>query len=123
VILSDPAGGVRQYSSSEVQALGKYVKAGHPIVGTFVTFQWDTIDNRALAPLFGLSSSLTYNTAIISNEFMKVHQPCLFHNITGTSWQSLGYNYSQGPASGTWTGNLSFAGAVAESDNYTGIVA
>ncbi len=123
VILSDPAGGVQQYAPSEVEALGKYVKAGHPILGTYVMFQWGSVDNRALAPLFGLSSSLTYGNVNISNEFMKLYEPCLFHKIYGTSWQSRGYNSSQVSASGTWTGNLSVAGAVADSDNYAGIVA
>jgi hypothetical protein len=122
VILSDPAGGGQQYSSAEVAAIAKYVKAGHSILGTFLTFQNETYDNRALAPIFGLSSSLTYDYVGISNEFTKVTSACLFNKIPGPVGKSNGYPYSQVPSSGSWMGNLGAAIAGAESDSYVGVI-
>jgi len=124
VILSDPAGGNQQYSSAEVAALVKYIKAGHVIVGTFMTFQHPDqgIDNRALAPIFGLSSSLSYTFVGISNEFTKVANACLFNKIPGPSVMSNGYPNSQVPSSGSWMGNLGAAIAGAESDSYVGVL-
>lgn len=123
VILSDPAGGEKQYSSTEVAALAKYVKAGHVILGTYATFEYtpQNIDNRALAPIFGLSSTLTYNETSISGEFTQLAKACLFNKIP-SSWQSNGFNYSQVPESGSWTGNLGRARAGADSDNYVGVI-
>jgi hypothetical protein len=123
IILSDPAGGVKQYSSTEVDALAEYVEAGHPILATYATFQYSpaNIDNRALAPLFGLSSTLTYTTATIDNEFTQVAKACLFNKIPST-WTSNGFNNSQVPASGSWTGNLGKAKAGAQSDSYVGVI-
>ena len=124
VILSDPAGGLQQYSSAEVTALAKYIKAGHVIVGTFLTFQYqkENIDNRALAPIFGLSSSLTYTYFPLSNEFTKVADACLFSKIPGPLAKSNGYPNSQVPSSGTWMGSLGAAMAGAESDSYVGVI-
>jgi hypothetical protein len=121
VILSDPAGGVKQYSSVEVAAIGQYAKAGHPVLGTYATFQYGSTDNRALAPIFGLSSTLTYSTTSISNQFTKVAKACLFNKIPKT-WQSNGYAESQVPSSGSWMGNLGSAKAGADSDSYVGVI-
>jgi len=126
VILSDPAGGMQQYSSAEVAALALYVKARHSILGTYLMFQFQTdtenIDNRALAPIFGLSSSLSYTFVGISNEFTKVAKACLFNKIPGPVAKSNGYPWSQVPSSGSWMGNLGAASARAESDNYAAVI-
>lgn len=123
VILSDPAGGLQQYSSAEVAALAQYVKAGHSILGTYLTFDsGNGVDNRALAPIFGLSSTLSYTFVGISNEFTKVANACLFNKIPGPVAKSNGYPYSQVPSSGSWMGNLGVASARAESDSYAGVV-
>ena len=124
IILSDPAGGLEQYSSAEVAAIAKYIKSGHSILATFITFQYqgENIDNRALAPIFGLSSGLTYNYVGISNEFTKVANGCLFNKIPGPLGKSNGYPNSQVPSNGTWMGNLGAATAGAESDGYLGVV-
>ena len=123
IILSDPAGGLQQYSSTEVAALAQYVKAGHVILGTYLTFQYQAqnIDNRALAPIFGLSSSMAYDFVGISNQFTRVGSACLFNKIR-KSWQSLGYPNSQVPTAGSWLGNLGKERAGAESDNYVGVI-
>jgi len=124
IILSDPAGGLQQYSSAEIAAIAKYAKAGHSILGTYLTFQYtdQNIDNRGLAPIFGLSSSVTYDFVTISNSFTKLAKACLFNKIAGTSWQSNGYPYSQVPSSGSWQGNLGTAKPGAESDTYVGVI-
>jgi len=124
IVLSNPAGGIQQYSSAEMAAVAKYAKKGHTVIGTYLVFQWSTVDNRGLAPVFGLSSTIEYNTTEvgISNTFNKLKNECLFKRISGASWQSNGYPYTQVPASGSWTGNLGKATAVAQSDTYVGVV-
>jgi len=120
LVISNPSGNFKQYSSAEIAAVIKYQKKGHPVIGTYLVFQYSTTDNRALAPVFGMSSSLTYNVVSLDNVFDKVKQPpCLFKGITGSSWTSQGYSQSQVPGS-TWTGNLGKAVAQAESDSYPG---
>jgi hypothetical protein len=122
VIISDAAGGNQQYSSTEMAAVAKYAKQSHPILATYATFQYSSYDNRGLAPLFGLDSTLTYTTTGISNKFDKVTCSCLLKKIHGSSWQSNGYNYSQVPSSDTWKGNLGKAKAVADSDTFVGVI-
>jgi len=122
LVISNPSGNFKQYSSAEIAAVIKYQKKGHPVIGTYLVFQYSTTDNRALAPVFGMSSSLTYNVVSLDNVFDKVKQPpCLFKGITGSSWTSQGYSQSQVPGS-TWTGNLGKAVAQAESDSYLGVI-
>jgi hypothetical protein len=125
IVVSNPAGGVQQYSAAEMAAVAKYAKAGHTVIGTYLVFQWSTVDNRGLAPVFGLSSKIQYNTTAvgISNLFdKKKAKQCLFKRIPGSSWQSNGYPYTQVPATGSWTGHLGKAKAVADSDNFLGVV-
>jgi len=121
VIMSDPAGGLQQYSSTEFAAIAKYAKNGHSMLATYATFQYNSTDNRGLAPVFGLSSTLDYTTTEISNVFDRVKKACLLNKIP-SSWTSNGFNYSQVPSSGSWTGNLDKAKAVADSDNYVGVI-
>ncbi|HWY56077.1 MAG TPA: hypothetical protein VNZ03_16545 [Terriglobales bacterium] len=125
IVLSNPAGGKQQYSSAEIAAVAKYAKKGHTVLGTYLVFQWSTVDNRGLAPVFGLSSKIAYTTnqVGISNLFVKKKaKSCLLRGITGSSWQSDGYPYTEVPATGNWTGHLGKAKAVAESDNFVGLV-
>ena len=130
IVLSDPAGGIKQYSAAEIAAVSKYAKQGHTVIGTYAVFQWSTVDNRGLAPVFGLDSKIEYNTTAvgISNLFEKNRfddtkaKECLFNGITGRSWQSDGYPYTQVPATGRLTGHLANKTAVAESDTCVGVV-
>src|SRR5688572_27632300 len=62
VIVSDAAGGTQQWSPAEIAALQTYAQQGHNIIATYILFQWGGIDNRGLAPLWGLRSDLTYNS-------------------------------------------------------------
>ena len=125
IVLSDPAGGIQQYTPAEIAAVAKYAKKGHTVIGTYAVFQWSTVDNRGLAPVFGFSSKITYNTTAvgISNLFEKTKaKECLLKRITGSSWQSDGYPFTQVPTTGSWTGHLGKATAVAESDKFLGLV-
>jgi hypothetical protein len=123
LVISNPSGNFMAYSSAEVAAVAKYAKKGHPVIGTYLVFEYSTTDNRALAPIFGLDPKLQYSFTGISNLFDKTKQnQCLFKRITGNSWQSQGYADSQIPATGNWTGNLHKAKAVAESDSYVGVI-
>lgn len=126
IVLSNPAGGTRQYSSDEMSAVQRYASDGHTVIGTFAVFQWNSTDNRGLMPVFGLNSSLVYSaTTTISNTFVQVaSQSCLLTNLQ-SPWHSTGYPYSQSPATPaqTWThGALDRATVVAQSDNLKGIV-
>ena len=125
IVISNPAGGIKQYSAAEIAAVAKYAQKGHTVVGTYATFEWSGVDNRGLAPVFGLNARIDYNTTpvAISNLFKKTKQnQCLLKRITGASWQSDGYPYTQVPATGSWTGHLAKATAVAQSDKYLGVV-
>jgi hypothetical protein len=125
IVISDPAGGGQQYSSAEMSAVARYAKKGHTVIGTYAVFEWGSVDNRGLAPVFGLSSKIAYNTTQIgiSNLFKKTKaNQCLLKRIKGSSWQSNGYAFTQVPATGSWKGYLDEAKAVAESDNYVGVV-
>jgi hypothetical protein len=125
IVISDPAGGIQQYSPAEIAAVAKYAKKGHPVVGTFAVFQWSTIDNRGLAPVFGLCSKREYNTTAvgISNQFIKTKRnQCLLKRIPAQSWQSNGYPFTQVPLTGSWKGHLGKATAVAESDKFAGVI-
>jgi hypothetical protein len=83
VIVSDPAGGLRQWSGSEADALRAYAEAGHNLVGTYLLYQWDVIDNRALAPLWGHRSDIAYGSveADPSTDIL-APEHCLFVDIT-----------------------------------------
>jgi hypothetical protein len=122
VIMSDAAGGTQQYSSAEIAAIAKYAKTGHSVIATYATFQYGTIDNRGLASAFGLSPKLTYTTESISGAFKKNAKGCLLKKISGSSWQSNGFNYSEVPDTGSWKKHLGKATAEANSDSYIGVI-
>jgi hypothetical protein len=126
IVLSDPGGGGRQYSSTEIAAVARYASEGHTVLGTYVVFEWtaSNVDNRGLMPVFGLNPSLSYDNASISNTFAQVaDETCLLRNIS-SPWQSTGYPFSQVPTSAQkWTHNaLNLAFPIAASDSDTGIV-
>ncbi len=104
VIVSDPAGGLWQWSPGEIAALQSYAQQGHNLVGTYILFQWDVNDNRGLAPLWGLRSDLTYNN--VGEEpaspttplLVPVH--CLFDGISDPL-DTGGFPFVQVPADDT----------------------
>ncbi len=110
VILDDPAGGIRQYSTDDVNAIQSYLEEGHNIIGTFLTFAYPRggIDNSALAPLFGLKAGAngwTGGTTVVTPTY-KLRYPGLplFRNISNP-YVSSGYNYAQTPGDGVWSSN------------------
>jgi hypothetical protein len=100
VIVSDPSGGQRQWSAAEVAALATYAQAGHNLVGTFLLLQYPfDFDNRALAPLWGLRSDLSYNDGSDPASPTTANlQPghCLFTGIADPM-DTGGYAYVQVP--------------------------
>lgn len=126
VILSDTAGGVQQYSASEIDAINAYASIGHNVLGTYIAFQWVDIDNRGLAPVFGLRSDLLYNTVEvgISNEFNVIDfgNP-LFQGIPD-QWTSEGYAATQLPSQDLRWDEPDLAGAefAAQSDDFKAMI-
>jgi len=121
VIMSDPGGGIQQYSADEISALQQYAQEGHNLIGTYITFRYTLggIDNSGLAPLFGLSASGGYDISAHSvASVFKVHNPPsqLFRNI-GHPYTSAGYDYAQIPADGGWSSN-ELAGATMVGGKY-----
>ena len=107
VILSDPCGQHAQWSSADVQALRQYALAGHNVIGTYLLLQYDTCDNRVLAPLFGLSSTADYtggDVAITPTYTERYPTLPLFRNV-GNPYVSSGFNYTQTPFDGAWSAN------------------
>ncbi len=125
IVLSNPAGGEKQYSQDEISAVSQYAAAGHTVVGTYAVFQWLTTDNRGLAPVFGFLSTPQFNAEIsISNLFEADNAPrCLLTGIPAP-WQSMGYPFTQLETfPGKWTHKaLNLAFAAADSDSRLGIV-
>jgi hypothetical protein len=104
VIVSDPAGGVRQWTAAEASALAAYAAQGHPLIGTFLLLQYATFDNRILAPLWGLRSDLAYRPIEApSATTADILSPgdCLFTRIENPLNQG-GYPYVQVPLDGSW---------------------
>jgi hypothetical protein len=103
VILSDPAGGGAQFDASEIDAITRYVQEGHNLVATFLTLQYTDIDNRGLAPLFGLDAAVTYGRrkSASGSYTLRPHAP-LFAGLGG-QYDTGGYLASQKPPGGHWT--------------------
>lgn len=109
VILSDPAGGIQQFSADEVKALKAYAALGHNVIGTYLTlaFPIGGIDNRKLASLFGLSKTAGYGGGDQTvNPLYNLKKPDLplFKNVPNP-YQSLGFNEAQTPTDGAWSRN------------------
>jgi hypothetical protein len=105
LVLSDPSGGLEQYSTAEIQAVEQYAKAGHVVVGTYLVFEYGNENNTGLAPVFGFQSNISYTLNPITNDFTKHDSSsCLMTGIPGSSWMSQGFAESQVPSTaGKWT--------------------
>jgi len=107
VILSDSAGQHALFSSAEAQALNQYANEGHNVIGTYLTIEYDGTDNRVLAPIFGVSSTSTYDVsgaAITPTYTERFPSLPLFRNL-GNPYASSGYNFSELPGDGAWSSN------------------
>lgn len=131
VILGNSAGGLKQFSSEEIEAIHQYALLGHNLVGTYRLYQWNgrdgdlNLDNRGLAPLFGHREDISYNTGNfpISNNFSKLTDSPLFVNMA-EQWSSSEYPYTQLPSDDNqWNlSDLLGAEILAESDDYSGVI-
>src|SRR5262245_18258674 len=104
VIVSDPAGGTKQWTPAEVSALASYANAGHPLIGTYKLLQYSAADNRILAPLWGLRSDLSYNLEEVqAAPWAEILSPssCLFDRIVNRFYQG-GYSKVEVPVDGSW---------------------
>ena len=123
--LSDPAGGTEQYSDAEIDAVQQYVSEGHSILGTYIVFQWSDVDNRRLAPIFGLRQDIEYNTQEISANSVfdiLVDNP-LFRDVPDP-YVSSGYPCCQVPADDLrWdAGDFGTAQLLAQTDDGRGVI-
>jgi hypothetical protein len=107
VIISDPSGGGNQYSESEYQAIMDYCSSGHNLIGTYLLLSSSSddnhfLDNRLLAPLFGLNPEAAYSvTSTSPTYYYKEPVNNLFTNID-EPYVSNGYPYTQIPVEGNW---------------------
>lgn len=103
VILSDPAGAGLTFARSEVAALRRYAHEGHNLIGTFLLFAYGGVDNRALAPLFGLPSDVPYVDVDGAGPLIfKIMVDAPLFSGMGTRYKSNGYPRSQAPGGGAW---------------------
>ena len=112
VIVSNPAGGHTGWSAGEAAALLSYAQMGHNVVGTYCLLQFSDVDNRALAPIWGLRSDLAYNTvevAAASSSSILAPSHCLFRAIS-PPLDTGGFPRVQVPLDGSWDAG-DFAGA------------
>ena len=102
VIISDPSGGLKQYTQTEKQALLDYCSLGHNLLGTFLVAQNGRIDNRLLAPLWGFNDTIQYNaSSVLAIYYYQDTTSYLFTNIN-EPYISNGYEFSQIPVGGNW---------------------
>jgi len=113
VIVSDPSGDGLRWSPTDVAALQAYANEGHSLIGTYLLLRYGGLDNRALAPLFGLRSDRDYNALEVPSEAaagLLGLQSCLFNGIVDPLDQG-GYPFVQVPTDGSWDAD-DVAGAV-----------
>lgn len=124
--ISNPAGGVVQYSLAEVAAVARYAREGHNVLGTFLVFRWSTAFNHGLAPSFGLREDLRYTprSLPISNQFQVLLDTPLTHGLGAQGWMSSGNPFTEILRGGVTRNVAGLAGAVpvAQCDGYKAIV-
>jgi pimeloyl-ACP methyl ester carboxylesterase len=103
LILSDPAGGARKYASSEIEAIRRYAREGHDLIGTYAVFQYAATDNRELASLFGLSTTGYQTRTLASPPAYALLNPShpLLAKLSDPH-QGSGYAATQYPKDGSW---------------------
>lgn len=128
LFLSNPAGGERQYSPTEIDAVEQYVNEGHSIVGTYKVFQHSgtgITDNRGLAPIFGLRSDIAY--CLLGDSAQQAFDILvpgeLFQGLPDP-YQSSGYAKAQTPDDDrTWDAeDLAGAEIVARTSDNRGVI-
>jgi len=123
--ISNPAGGLKQYTPAEIEAVAQYASEGHHVFGTFRVFRFDRFDNRTLAPVFGLPE-ISYNigsiTSDLSFSLIDDTHP-MFANLTDP-YESMGFNRAQVPNDdGSWNQNdFGNATLMAVTDDQHGVI-
>jgi len=102
VILSDIAGGEHSLDASEIDAITRYVQEGHNVIATYLTLEYRRFDNRGLAPLFGLDSTVTYGWRnYVRGSYRTAKNARLFYGVGEYSTEGL--RASQLPSGDYWT--------------------
>ena len=103
LILSNPAGGGNVLTASELSAIERYVGDGHGAVGSFLAFRHSTYDNSALAPLFGIETTILDDSVPVRPTFReRVPRHPLFARIP-RKYDSSGYPFAQVPLDQSWS--------------------
>lgn len=121
--ISDPSGGTQQYSTAEIEAVKNYLTGGHSILGTYLTFQYSDVDNRGLAPIFGLPQTIDYSYGEASGRFDIIVDHPIFRGVPDP-YVSSGYEFAQVPADGLiWDAeDLGVAELLAQTDDKRGVI-
>lgn len=106
LIISSPCGDWKTFSLEEIEAVEQYALGGHNLLGTYLLFSYTyggtTIDNRGLAPVFGIDSSSAYSMRAIDRRYHFGQGEYVFEGME-SPYRSQGYNLSQVPESGFWS--------------------
>jgi hypothetical protein len=112
MILSDPCGAPVTYSQHEVDAIRRYARDGHNVLGTYLLFGGGTCSHPRMAQLFGYRP--LPGQVIVGSMDDPYHEfvpdSPLFRNLPNP-FQSEGYPFTQLPNDRTWSRN-ELAGAV-----------
>jgi len=104
VVICDPAGGNRQYSASEADAIQNYLITGNK--GLFISYalNYGSFNDAVLARLVGVNGTLLANTSSLHGNTFDLLEPShpLFLNISNP-WYSNGYYDSQALNGSSWS--------------------
>jgi len=127
LIISGPSGGWKRFSQEEIEAVRDYAEGGHNVLGTYTVLFYahgdTTVDNRGLASIFGLDSTLAYSLEDFDHRYHFNQGEYVFEGMA-SPYKSEGYSLSQVPDKGSWSSTDLVRGRVAAAslDNL-GIVA
>jgi thermitase len=99
---SDPYQGW-EFTDSEIEAIGRYVQEGHGLIATSGTFYGMVPNNNKLAPLFGLTETITWHQSY--TDLLHIEDPThpLFDNVPNP--YTFPGTYSAFPSDGQWDSN------------------
>ncbi|MFQ5869183.1 MAG: T9SS type A sorting domain-containing protein [Candidatus Zixiibacteriota bacterium] len=107
LIISGPSGAWKRFSQEEIEAVRDYAEGGHNVLGTYTVLFYaygdTTVDNRGLASIFGLDSTLAYSLRDFDRRYHFNQGEYVFEGME-SPYRSEGYNLSQQPDKGFWTG-------------------
>ena len=102
-LICNPAGGGKQYTQSEMEAVQKFLE--QDAAGVFVSYllTLSSWNNSMLAPLVGVDGSILNSTDVAQNNTYDLYQPDhpVFADMSDP-WNSSGYGMSQGLNVPSW---------------------